>query len=64
MIALFLALLIPIICYALSWIVTCGLFYLLTLCFGWEYSWAIATGVWILFLFAKSIFSHNTTIKQ
>lgn len=50
--------------YAISWIGTCGLFKLVTLCFGWNYSWGIATGIWILFLVAKSIFSHKTTVKK
>lgn len=32
----------------LSWIITCGLIKLITLCFGWAFSWAIATGIWLV----------------
>ena len=35
--------------FAFSWIVTCGLVKLITLCFGWKFSWGIATGVWLIF---------------
>lgn len=34
-----------------SWLSTCGIVKLITLCFDMTFSWAIATGVWlILFL--------------
>ena len=49
---------------AFSWIVTCGIIYLITLCFGWTFSWAIATGVWLIMLIAKSVFSNHTTVKK
>lgn len=48
----------------LSWIITCGLVYLVTLCFGWTFKWAIATGIWLLMILAKSVISHNTTVKK
>lgn len=50
--------------YGLSWIITCGLIKLITMCFGWTFSWAIGTGVWLVILIAKSIFSHHTTVKK
>lgn len=50
--------------YACSWLVTCGLIKLITMCFGWDFTWAMATGVWLIFLIAKSIFSHHTTVKK
>ncbi len=31
-----------------SWIITCGLIKLITLCFGWTFSWGIATGIWLI----------------
>lgn len=46
--------------YGISWIVTCGLIKLITLCFGWSFSWPIATGVWLILCIMKSIFSHNS----
>ena len=43
-----LAVLFIIFVYVLSWIATCGLIKLITLCFGWAFSWAIATGIWLV----------------
>lgn len=34
----------------LSWIITCGLIKLITLCFGLTFSWAIATGIWLILM--------------
>ena len=31
--------------YALSWIVTCGIIKLITMCFGLTFKWSIATGI-------------------
>lgn len=47
---------------AISWLITCGLFYLITLCFSLEFSWFTATGVWLVMILLKSIF--NTTNKN
>ena len=47
-----------------SWIATCGLVYLVTLCFGWTFSWGIATGVWFLMFLLRSVFSSNVTVKK
>ena len=47
-----------------SWIITCGIVKLVTLCFGLTFSWAIATGVWLVMILARSVFSHNTTVKK
>lgn len=33
-----------------SWLITCGLVYLIMLCFTLEFSWWIATGVWLVLL--------------
>lgn len=45
--------------YALSWIVTCGLIKLITMCFGWTFSWGIATGIWLIIYIAKSVFGKK-----
>lgn len=50
--------------YALSWIATCGIIKLITLCFGWQFKWSIATGIWLMICIAKSIFSNHTTVKK
>ena len=49
--------------YGLSWIITCGIIKLITLCFGWNFSWGIATGVWLVILILKSIFKVNVSSK-
>jgi len=46
-----------IVCYAISWIATCGIIKLITLCFGWDFKWLIATGIWFIILIIKNIFS-------
>ena len=47
--------------YVLSWIATCGLIKLITLCFGWAFSWAIATGIWIVLVILESIFCNGSS---
>lgn len=32
----------------ISWITTCGIIKLITLCFNLTFSWKIATGIWII----------------
>ena len=34
----------------ISWILTCGIIKLITLCFGLTFSWAIATGIWLVLM--------------
>ena len=51
-----------IVLYALSWIVTCGLIKLITLCFGWTFTWSIATGIWLIICILRTIF--NVTVKS
>lgn len=50
--------------YALSWIVTCGIIKLITMCFGLTFSWGIATGIWLIWILLKSLFSNNVTVKK
>ena len=49
------------VCYGISWIVTCGIIKLITMCFGWEFSWASATGIWLIICILKSIFNVDLT---
>lgn len=49
-------------CYGLSWIVTCGIIKLITMCFGLTFKWSIATGIWLVICILKSIF--NVTVKS
>lgn len=48
----------------ISWIATCGIIYLITLCFGWAFDWLIATGIWLLMFLLSSVFKSNTTVKK
>lgn len=59
-----LTILILIASYALSWIITCGVIKLVTLCFGWTFTWPIATGIWLVMCLAKTVFSNKTTVKK
>lgn len=51
-------------CYGISWIVTCGIIKLITMCFGLEFSWAIATGIWLIICILKSIFNVTVNNKK
>ena len=48
--------------YGLSWIVTCGIIKLITMCFGWTFKWSVATGIWLIICLLKGIFS--VTVKN
>lgn len=48
--------------YGLSWIVTCGIIKLITLCFGLTFKWSIATGIWLIICLLRGIFS--VTVKN
>ena len=47
-------LLVVMLIYALSWITTCGMFKLITMCFSWDYTWRTATGVWLVLILVNS----------
>jgi hypothetical protein len=34
----------------LSWLSACVLFGLICACFGWTFSWAAATGIWLILI--------------
>lgn len=42
--------------YFLSWILTCGIIELITVCFGWGFKWTVATGIWLIMCVIQSIF--------
>lgn len=48
-----------VIIYGISWIFTCGIIKLITVCFGLSFTWAMATGIWLIILILKSIFHVN-----
>ena len=39
--------------YGISWIAACGIIKLITMCFGWTFSWGIATGIWLILCLVK-----------
>lgn len=41
----------------LSWIATCGIVKLITMCFGLTFKWSVATGIWLIICVLRSIFS-------
>ena len=60
-IAVLLVLAIVVIAFGLSWIITCGIIKLITLCFGWTFSWGIATGIWFVMMLLKKVFNITVT---
>ena len=42
---------------AVSWIITCGVIKLITMCFGCEFSWGMASCVWLIMFLIKHVFS-------
>jgi hypothetical protein len=46
--------------YGLSWIVTCGIIKLITMCFGLAFKWSVATGIWLIIVLLQSIFKSNS----
>ena len=63
-IAVILVTLLLIAVYAFSWICTCGVIKLVTLCFGWTFEWRIATGIWLVMCLARTVFKSSTTVKK
>jgi hypothetical protein len=50
-----------VLCYGLSWIITCGIIKLITMCFGFTFKWSIATGIWFIMCLLKNEF--KVTVK-
>lgn len=42
-----------------SWLLTCGIIFLICLCFGFDFSFAIATGIWLILLLLGSVFGRK-----
>ena len=53
------ALALAILLYGISWIATCGIIKLITLCFGWQFKWSIATGIWLIICISKQGIKHD-----
>ena len=49
--------------YGISWIATCGIIKLITMCFGWTFKWNIATGIWLIMCLLSSVFNKKGNSK-
>ena len=52
----FITLIAAIIVIACSWLFTCGIIKLITLCFDLNFTWSIATGIWLILVLLGSMF--------
>lgn len=59
MLALILAILWCVLLTAISWALTCGVLYLITLCFSIVFSWKIATGIWLILFILTQFFGKE-----
>ena len=55
--------LVIILTYLVSWATTCGVIYLITLCFGIGFSLPMATGCWLIIILIGTIFEFNNKKK-
>ena len=46
--------------YGVSWILTCGIIKLITVCFGLSFKWSVATGIWLILILAESVFKPKS----
>lgn len=56
------AIVLTVLIYAISWIIFCGIYAAIAACFGWQFSWGIATGLWLIWVLLKGLF--HVTIKK
>ena len=61
-IVLIIGIILLVLCYGISWIVTCGIIKLITLCFGLTFKWSVATGIWLIICLLRSIF--RVTVRK
>lgn len=41
--------------YGASWLITCLVIKLICWCFGFSFSWKVATGIWLCLILAESV---------
>lgn len=49
--------------FGISWFVTCGIVNLLSWCFGFTFTWKLATGIWVIWLVLAGLFGKKRTVK-
>lgn len=64
MLAFILAILMCALLTAISWALTCGVLYLIMLCFGLVFSWKIATGIWLILFLLSQFFGKSSNSKK
>ena len=45
----------------IEWVFTCGIVYLITLCFGLTFSWSVATGIWLISILLYNIVKSSSS---
>ena len=50
--------------FGLSWIATCGIVKVISMCFGFTFTWKLATGIWIVCLLLRWIISAAKSDKK
>lgn len=61
--ALLLTIILLVVAFGVSWMVTCGVIKLITMCFGWQFKWSIATGIWLVMCLARTVFNNTSSSK-
>ena len=46
---------------AISFFATCGVIYLICLCFGLEFQWGIAAGIWLVLTLLSGFFKGGSS---
>lgn len=47
-----------------SWLVTAGLVWLISLCFGFEFTFLLATGIWLVLQVLGWLFRRDVIVKK
>ena len=59
--ALLLTIILLVVAFGVSWMVSCGVIKLITMCFGWQFKWSIATGIWLVMCLARTVFNNSSS---
>lgn len=63
-VAVVLVILLLVVAYGVSWIATCGIIKLITMCFGLTFKWSVATGIWLIMCLLQSVFKVTVNNKR
>lgn len=50
--------------YFVSWLITCGLIFLICKCFDQSFSWGVATGIWLILIILKIAFQPSKSAHR